>query len=127
MSIAATLRRLSLAGTPPETIALSVILGLTFGVFPMYGVPTLLCLAAALLWRPHIPLLQAINAATTPLQFALALPFHRLGYHLVPDAPGVAGFTMRMVAGWFLACVPIGLCSYLVLRQYLRRRQLRRR
>jgi len=127
VKIAATLRRLSLADTPPETIALSVVLGLTLGVFPMYGVPTLLCLAAALLWRPHIPLLQAINAASTPLQFALALPFQRLGYHLLPDAPGVTGFTLRMIAGWFLACVPAGLCSYVVLRLYLRRRQLRRR
>jgi hypothetical protein len=120
--LAAILRCVSLAGTPPETIALSVVLGLTLGVFPMYGVPTLLCLAAAILFRPHVPLLQAINAATTPLQVALALPFQRLGYCLLPDGGGVPGFTMRMVAGWFLACVPIGLCSYVVLRLYLRRR-----
>jgi hypothetical protein len=119
------LRRLSLAGIPPETIALSVVLGVTLGVFPVYGCPTLLCVAAALLLRPHVPLLQAINAITGPLQLALALPFHRLGGHFVPAATGVGGFTLRMIAGWFLVCVPIGCCLYVMLWFWLRRRHAR--
>jgi hypothetical protein len=114
--------RLSLAGTPPETIALSVVLGVTLGVFPVYGVPTLLCAAAALLLRPHVPLLQAINLVTGPIQLALAWPFHRLGRLLLPAVHGVAGFTLRMVTGWFLVCVPIGLFLYVILRLWLLRR-----
>jgi hypothetical protein len=119
------LRGLSLAGAPPETIALSVVLGVTLGVFPVYGCPTLLCIAAALLLRPHVPLLHAINAVTGPLQLALALPFHQLGGHFVPGAAGIGGFTLRMIAGWFLVSVPIGAALYLVLWFWLRRRHAR--
>jgi uncharacterized protein (DUF2062 family) len=126
MKLRERLRRLSLANTPPETIALSVVLGVTLGVFPIYGCPTLLCVAAALVLRPHVPLLQAINAITGPLQFALVLPFHRLGRHLLPAVKaGVAGFTLRMIVGWFFVCLPIGLCLYAVLRFWLRRRAKR--
>jgi hypothetical protein len=114
-------RRLSLAEIPPETIALSVVLGITLGVFPVYGFPTLLCVAAAFLFRPHVPLLHAINAVTGPLQFALILPFHRLGKLLLPAAAGVGGFTLRMIAGWLLVCLPAGICLYFVLRLSLRR------
>jgi hypothetical protein len=120
MNLALHLRRLSLAGTSPETLALSIVLGVTLGVFPIYGCPTLLCVAAAFLFRPHVPLLQAVNAVTGPLQFALLLPFHRVGRHLLPGVGGVGGFTLRMIAGWFLVCLPIGICLYLVLRYSLR-------
>jgi hypothetical protein len=119
------LSRLSLAGTPPETIALSVVLGITLGVFPVYGCPTLLCLAAAVLLRPHAPLLHAINAVTGPLQLALALPFHRLGRQVLPAVAGIGGFTLRMIAGWFLVCVPIGVALYVGLWFWLRRRHAR--
>lgn len=130
--IAQALRGLSLEGASAETIALSIALGLTLGVFPVYGCPTLLCLAATMALRPHLPLLHSINFLTSPLQLALILPFHRVGDRMLPATtrvdPGywhfaisVYGFTSRVVTGWLLVCVPLGAALYVVLTVALRR------
>ena len=44
--------RASVAGVPPETIALILSAGLVLGVFPVFGLPTLLCTMAAFALRP---------------------------------------------------------------------------
>jgi len=123
---------LSLDRTPPETIALTIVLGLVLGVFPLYGVPTVLCFAAALICRTHAPLLQAINAITSPLQLALLVPFHTLGARVV-NAPAavhtqthlistVFAWTERTIAGWFLMSVPAGIALYCVVYHLVQRR-----
>jgi hypothetical protein len=119
--------RLALADAAPETIALSVALGLTLGVFPIYGAPTLLCIAAACVFRPHVALLHAINAATSPLQLALLLPFHTLGALVLggPIASGAWGAAARVVAGWLLVSIPLGASVYVALLSALRRRAQR--
>ena len=132
--IAGHLARFSLRQIPPEQAALSVALGLTLGVFPVYGCPTVLCIAAAFVWRPHIPLLHAINGVTSPLQLALLVPLHRIGALLVPAvAPALArngwywaavfsNCAARLITGWLLICVPAGVTLYFVLVSLLRRR-----
>ena len=62
---------LSLEGVTAETLALSIGLALVLGVFPVYGCPTLLCAAAAIVLRLNLPAMQLDNALTTPLQLAL--------------------------------------------------------
>jgi uncharacterized protein (DUF2062 family) len=120
-------RRCGLAHADPETVALAVALGLTLGVCPIYGAPTLLCLAAGWVLRPHVPLLQAINAASSPLQFALLLPFHALGTLILPRAmqSGAPGAVARVVAGWLLVSVPLGLSLYAAALGLLRLRARR--
>jgi uncharacterized protein (DUF2062 family) len=132
--IAGKLAQFSLRQIPPEQVALSVALGLTLGVFPVYGVPTVLCIAAAVVWRPNVPLLHAINGVTSPLQFALLVPFHRVGALVVPGvAPTMASngwyaaavfsnCAARLIAGWLLVSVPAGITLYVVLSSVLRRR-----
>ena len=119
--------RFSLGNSAPETIALSVALGLTLGVFPIYGAPTLLCIAAACIFRPHVALLHAINAATSPLQLALLVPFHALGALVLRGAiaPGVGGAVARVIAGWLLISIPLGATVYVALLSALRRRAQR--
>ena len=126
------LNRLTTEDVSPETIALSIVLGLALGVFPVYGCPTLLCVAAAFAVRPHVPLLHAINFVTSPLQLALIFPFHKVGERLLPAQAQLAGqgnwhaalvvygFTTRVVAGWFLVCAPLGFALYLALAFTLR-------
>ena len=117
-------RRLSPNDASAETIAFSLAVGLVLGVFPCYGAPTLLCIAAAVLFRTHAPLMHAINAATGPLQFALLLPFHRLGAALLASPRATrtrSGFIAGLwdafaqtAVGWLLAAIPVGLLLYFV-------------
>jgi uncharacterized protein (DUF2062 family) len=112
----------------PETLALIVALGLVFGTFPVYGCPTLLCLAAALALRLNAPALQAVNYMASPLQLALLVPFHRVGERLLPAQTAPAGLvsafaaaSTRAVAGWFCVGIPLGILLYFLLRLALGR------
>ena len=70
-------------------MALLVAVGLVLGTFPVYGLPTLLCAAAAVLLRLNAAGLQLVNQLSTPLQLALLLPLARIGWRisLAPHAP----------------------------------------
>jgi hypothetical protein len=134
---------LSLEGVTTETLVLSVGLALVLGVFPVYGCPTLLCAAAAVILRLNLPAMQLVNFLTSPLQWALLIPFHRLGSLLLagdggrgsPVAGGVhagawqfiAGIwtlAVHAIAGWFCVCLPLSILLYLILRCYGWRRKV---
>jgi len=118
----------SLKGVAPETMALSVALALLLGVFPVYGCPTLLCAAAALMLRLNLPAMQLVNLLTSPLQLALLAPFGRLGGRLVhvpvaaaarasPSqiAAGLGAALVHAVAGWCMVAAPLGILLCLTL------------
>jgi uncharacterized protein (DUF2062 family) len=69
-------------GVTPEKIALSIVFGVTLGVFPVLGSSTALCAIAALAFRLNLPATQLVNYFVYPLQIALLLPFFRLGEKL---------------------------------------------
>jgi uncharacterized protein (DUF2062 family) len=69
-------------GATPEQIALSMVFGVTLGVFPMLGATTALCAIAALALRLNLPAIQLVNYFVYPLQIALLIPFFRLGEKL---------------------------------------------
>lgn len=130
---------LSLNGVSTETLVLSVGLALVLGIFPVYGCPTLLCAAAAIILRLNLPAMQLVNVLTSPLQIALLIPFHRLGELLLP-APGAPNprlpavvhthawtffatiwtLAVHAIAGWSCVCIPLGVLLYVALR--IRRR-----
>lgn len=68
-------------GLGPKQLATSAALGITFGVFPVYGVTVLLCAIVAALLRSncHVPTLMLANLIATPLQLGLVVPLIRLG------------------------------------------------
>jgi uncharacterized protein (DUF2062 family) len=121
---------LSLDGVSTETLVLSVGLALVLGIFPVYGCPTLLCAAAAIILRLNLPAMQLVNILTSPLQIALLIPFHRLGELLLPAAaathprlPGALAFfaavwtlAVHAIAGWSCVCIPLGILLYVALR-----------
>jgi uncharacterized protein (DUF2062 family) len=74
-------------GVTPEKIALSLAFGLGLGIFPVLGIPTILCTVAALAFRLNLPAIQLVNYLTAPIQLALIIPFVRLGEHLLQLAP----------------------------------------
>ncbi|XP_002990811.2 uncharacterized protein LOC9659113 isoform X2 [Selaginella moellendorffii] len=68
-------------GTEPRQLAFSAALGVTLGVFPIYGVTLFLCAIAVCVLRSrcHAPTLMLTNFVATPLELALLIPFLRLG------------------------------------------------
>jgi|SRR5215208_2225572 len=74
-------------GITPERLAVSVAIGAVVGVFPIVGTTTAICAAIALGCRLNIVAIQAGNYIVFPLQFALLLPFMRLGERVLGAAP----------------------------------------
>jgi uncharacterized protein (DUF2062 family) len=74
-------------GHTPEKIALSVALGVTLGLFPIFGTTTLLCVAAAVALRLNHPAIQITNQLMYPIQIPLIVVFIRLGESMLGVAP----------------------------------------
>jgi uncharacterized protein (DUF2062 family) len=74
-------------GHAPEKIALSVALGITLGLFPIFGTTTLLCVGAALALRLNHPAIQITNQLMYPIQIPLIVVFIRLGETMLGAAP----------------------------------------
>lgn len=74
-------------GITPEKIALSLAFGIVLGIFPVLGSTTILCAAAALIFRLNLPAIQLVNYLIYPLQLFLLLPFIRVGEMLFRVAP----------------------------------------
>lgn len=129
-------------GVTPEKIAVSLSLGIVLGVFPALGTTTLLCFAAALLFRLNLPAIQLTNAAAYPLQLLLFIPFMKLGEKLFGVPPGTLSLgqvivlieanvwnaiqtlwtaTMHAVVAWLAVGVPTGLALYFIFVAMLRR------
>ncbi|MEO8595852.1 MAG: DUF2062 domain-containing protein [Candidatus Solibacter sp.] len=117
----------------PESAIGILTLGLVLGTFPVYGCPTALCLLAVACFRLNAPALHAINQLSAPLQFALLVPFARIGAAIlgvpVHDSGALlsraGNFTAQALAGWSVTAVPSGLVVYLVLIVALRRNRCR--
>ena len=74
-------------GITPEKIALSIALGITLGVTPVLGSTSILCFLAAVLLRLNAPAIQLVNYLVYPLQFALLIPFIRMGEWIFAARP----------------------------------------
>ena len=66
-------------GFTPQKISLTVTLGLTLGVFPIFGATTTLCALAGFWLKLNQPVIQLVNYLVSPLQLALILVFVRIG------------------------------------------------
>jgi uncharacterized protein (DUF2062 family) len=137
-------------GLSPETLALSLAVGLVLGLFPIIGATTALCVLAGTAFRLNHVALQLANYLVYPLQLPLILAFVRLGEdllraphvtfdplalvrHFQRDAVGFLrefGLTgLHGILGWALVAPPLLLALFLLLRPPLRRldEALRRR
>jgi uncharacterized protein (DUF2062 family) len=134
-------------GITPEKIAASLALGLTLGVFPALGTTTILCVAAATLFRLNFPAIQMANFIAYPLQLLFFIPFIRLGERAFGVAPRsitlaeVAGLiradawlaihqlwstTMHAIAVWAAISVPATVALYFLFLSLLRTLRSRR-
>jgi hypothetical protein len=100
--------------------------GFVLGTFPVYGVPTLLCVAAARVLRLNPIALLAVNQLATPVQLALLVPFARVGWHVsVPSSSPLVGklaaAALQAISGWCLVALPAGILLHFTLLYVLRR------
>jgi uncharacterized protein (DUF2062 family) len=84
-------------GLSPDTIALTVGVGLAIAVIPVVGVTTALSFFAAWAFRLNQPIIQAINWSSYALQLLLIVPFFRLGEKIF-RAPRMAHSLEELVA-----------------------------
>ena len=66
-------------GVTPEKLALSLSLGITVGIIPLYGLTSLLITLVALGFRLNFAITHAVHYIVHPLQIALIIPFLKLG------------------------------------------------
>jgi hypothetical protein len=134
-------RNLLRQGMTPGKVAFTVVLGLVFCVFPIVGIPTLLCTVAAVVGRMNLPLIQAVNYAGAPLQWLLIVPFLRIGEkvtgsdrlpltpaqvrHAIEDE-GLGFFVtfaeagLHAALGWLLVCPLVAVVAYLGFQAWFR-------
>jgi hypothetical protein len=118
----------SMDGLSPDATALILAVGLVLGIFPIYGLPTILCVLASLILRLNFPALQLVNQLAMPLQLAMMVPFVRLGARIVEIpastrsvAWGWGASAIHAVAGWACLSLPLGVLLYFALAYALRR------
>jgi uncharacterized protein (DUF2062 family) len=69
-------------GMAPKKLSLTIAVGVSLGIVPVLGATTLLCAAAALLFRLNMPVIMLANYLVYPLQFLFLLPFIKMGEKL---------------------------------------------
>jgi uncharacterized protein (DUF2062 family) len=124
--VRAAAERLLALWEDPQDLALVVAIGCVLGTFPVYGVPTLLCVIAARALRVNPVALLAVNQLATPLQLALLVPFARVGWHVSvfrssPVLWKLAAAGLQAVTGWCLVAVPAGIALHFALLYVVRR------
>ena len=84
-------------GMSVEKICLCLSLGIVLGIFPVLGTTTVLCTAAAIVFRLNLPLIQLVNYAVYPLQLFLLAFFYGLGNWLFNEQKSL--FSVTYVVG----------------------------
>ena len=129
-------------GMSPEKLALTVCFGIIWGIFPILGTSTALCVVTAFLFRLNHAAIQIVNYVVYPLQFILLIPFLQGGVWLSRSTvlkydveELIALFTNDLlgaiselgsvlifgVVAWLISSAPIFMISYFILSRLFRR------
>ncbi len=128
--------RIVTQGITPHSLAMTVALGVTVGILPILWGSTLVCALLAVVFGLNQAGIQAVNYLAYPLQFALLVPFYRLGERLFPAAKAAAGScrpalgtglvaaTLKALGAWLIVAAPTAVLVYLVVFTLLTRTRL---
>ncbi|HEX8326559.1 MAG TPA: DUF2062 domain-containing protein [Hymenobacter sp.] len=83
------------AGLSPEQLALTVGLGVAFGLVPTFGITTVVSAATALRLRLNVAAMQLVAHLMSAFQLALLIPFLRAGATIMGQGDRVAGLTIK--------------------------------
>lgn len=70
------------SGITPKKLALTCALGVIVGIFPIWGITTVLCFPVAAIFRVNVVVLQLVHYFVYPIQLLLIIPFIKVGTYL---------------------------------------------
>jgi hypothetical protein len=129
-------RAIALCGLTPQKLALTLCLGIAFGIIPLVWGTSLVCFALAhALGLNHVAL-QSVNYLLLPVHLALLFPFFKIGATLLPWGPplpahliatllhhpgqftlNILGWlTLKALVIWLVTAIPVALVLYMILR-----------
>ena len=129
-------------GMSPEKLALTVCFGFIWGIFPILGTSTILCIVTAFVFRLNHAAIQIVNYVVYPLQFILLIPFLQGGVWLSGstvleyDIDELIGlFTNNLlgaiselgsvlvfgIVAWMIFSIPLFLIAYYILLRLFRK------
>lgn len=132
-------------GITPEKIAMSLSFGTILGIFPIVGITSLLCIAAAFIFRLNQAMTQIFNWLVYPFQIILVIPFFEFGSYLFHSGPlpltvhhivdsyrtDLGGslillwdMTVHAIVAWFVTAVPLAVVLYLITAPLLRKMRI---
>jgi uncharacterized protein (DUF2062 family) len=85
------------AGLSPSSLALTVGLGIAFGLAPTFGITTIVSTAVALRLRLNVAAIQLVCHLLSPVQILLFLPFLRWGATILGQGEKVAHLTFEQI------------------------------
>lgn len=86
-------------GISQKRLAVSLALGITIGLIPLYGITTILVGAIAYAMRLDFYVMQAVHYIVHPIQIALLIPFFKAGNVFIGKNP--VDFTFKEYVGLF--------------------------
>ena len=85
------------AGLSPGSLALTVGLGVAFGLAPTFGLTTIISTATALRLRLNVAAIQLVCHLLSPVQLLLLLPLLRWGATMLGQGEKVAHLTFEQI------------------------------
>lgn len=122
-------------GITPKKLALTLSIGICFGIIPFFGINTLLLTIIAIILRLNLISIQVINYSVYSLQILLYIPFLKAGQWLFNGPPvyftltdiinnfNLNGFkilfalwhnNLLALIVWAIISIPLGLLIYYV-------------
>ncbi|NCD40607.1 MAG: DUF2062 domain-containing protein [Bacteroidia bacterium] len=129
-------------GIEPKQLALTIAIGATIGISPLYGLTTIICALIALTFKMNLAAIQLANYMVYPLQLLLIIPNIRAGEWLFRSTPiplsiegiqnlfseswtkGLLTFGKSILTGsafWLLYALPLGAGIFFILLPQLKK------
>ena len=115
-------------GISPHKLALSVSLGITIGIIPLYGLTSIILTLIALVFRLNFTASQVAHYAVHPLQLLLIFPFINASFISIASTNDVWGtlhnFWLAYLTAtviWFVVSIPLSIIIYKVLYSSINR------
>lgn len=130
-------------GLTPEKIAFSMTIGMVSGVFPVFGMTTVISVILTMMFRQNLLIVQSVQWILAILQVMLIIPFMKFGAFLLNQnvvhismqqinhafQPGMLSgiktvgiFHLYGIFSWLILVIPAGAISYYIFLAVFKRR-----
>ncbi|MFA8298874.1 MAG: DUF2062 domain-containing protein [Hyphomicrobiales bacterium] len=135
--IATPFKKILKQGISPKKLGIAFTIGIVYGIIPIPGISTWLCLGTGLLLSVNKPTMLFANYLATPIQIITIIPFYKLGetianvkfsglimeeiingnFLIVLEEPvKILSIFLFGVIAWAIFCIPLGGLAYLIFK-----------